>query len=68
MNWKLQQVAHYLGPVRLQVEFQGISEEGFQAAFRQEALRRLDWVEAVIFSEELTDQQKIQTLQQEFLA
>lgn len=33
MDWTWRQLAHYLGPVKLQVEFQGITEEGLQSLY-----------------------------------
>ncbi len=59
MRWTQQMLAHYLGRVRTVVEFEGITEEGLEAALRQEALRRLEQIEAVIFCEEMTEQEKV---------
>ncbi len=52
------------GNFRLQVEFQGITDQGLQAAFRQEAVRRLAMLEAIVFEDEATDSEKVQTLKE----
>ncbi len=62
MEWTTQQLHRYLGRVRLQVEFQGITDQGLQAAFRQEAVRRLIMLEAIVFEDEADDHEKIQAL------
>ncbi len=67
MNWPQRFIAQYLRRAQLVVEFQGITEEGLGAALEQEAIKRLDWVEALVFSEESTDREKIAALQQWFL-
>ncbi len=64
MEWTQQMLARYLGRVRLDVEFQGITDQGLQAAFRQEAVRRLAAVEAIVFEDEATDSEKVQTLKE----
>ncbi len=64
MEWTQQMLARYLGQVRLQVEFQGITDRGLQAAFHQEAVRRLAAVEAIVFEDEATDSEKVQALKE----
>ncbi len=64
MEWTQQMLARYLGRVRLQVEFQGITDHGLQAAFRQEAVRRLAMAEAIVFEDEASDSEKIQALKE----
>ena len=64
MEWTQQMLARYLGRVRLQVEFQGITDQGLQDVFQQEALRRLAAVEAIVFEDEATDSEKVQTLKE----
>ncbi len=64
MEWTQQMLARYLGRVRLQVEFQGITDQGLQAAFRQEAVRRLAAVEAIVFEAETADSEKVQALKE----
>lgn len=59
MRWTQQMLAHYLGRVRTVVEFEGITEEGLAAALRQEALRRLEQVETIVFCEEMAEQEKV---------
>ncbi len=49
MEWTIQRLRRYLGPVKVQVAFQGITDEGLQAAFHQEAVQRLALVEAIVF-------------------
>lgn len=68
MEWIWRHLAHYVGRTKMQIEFKGISGEVLEAALRQEALNRLQWVELIIFSEEIDDRQKIEMLQQWFLA
>lgn len=63
MDWIWKRLAYHVGRVKTQVEFQGISEEALSAALRQEALRRLEWIEWILSSEELDDEQKIEALQ-----
>ncbi len=64
MEWTTQQLIRYLGSVRLQVEFQGITDQGLQAAFRQEAVRRQAMLEAIVFEDEATDSEKVQALKE----
>ncbi len=64
MEWTQQMLARYLGRVRLDVEFQGITDQGLQAAFRQEAVRRLAAVEAIVFEDEAADSEKVQALKE----
>lgn len=64
MEWTQQMLARYLGRVRLQVEFQGITDRGLQAAFRQEAVRRLATAEAIVFEDGATDGEKVQALKE----
>lgn len=63
MDWIWKRLAYHVRRVKTQIEFQGISEEALSAALRQEALRRLEWVEWILYSEELDDEQKIEALQ-----
>ncbi len=64
MEWTTQQLHRYLGRVRLQVEFQSITDQGLQAAFRQEAVRRLAMLEAIVFEDETDDHEKVQALKE----
>ena len=64
MEWTTQQLHRYLGQVRLQVEFQGITDQGLHAAFRQEAVRRLTMLEAIVFEDEADDHEKVQALKE----
>lgn len=66
MEWTTQQLRRYLGRVRLQVEFSGITDQGLQAAFGQEAVRRLAALEAIVFEDEATDSEKVQAIKELF--
>lgn len=68
MDWIWKRLAYYVGQTKMQIEFEGISEEVLTVALRQEALNRLQWVEQVVFNEEADDRKKIEILQQWFLA
>lgn len=68
MQWIWKRLAHYVRRTTLQIEFEGISEEALETMLRQEALNRLRWVEQMVFNEELDDKEKIEALQQWFLA
>lgn len=67
MEWIWKRLSRYVGQAKLQVEFNGITRESLEALLHQEALERLRRVQLVLFSEELDDQQKVETLQQYFL-
>ncbi len=64
MEWTTQQLHRYLGSVRLQVEFQGITDQGLQTALRQEAVRRQAMLETIVFEDETTDSEKVQALKE----
>lgn len=68
MDWIWQKLARHVGRINTQVEFEGLSEEGLTAALRQEAVRRLKHVEAIVFSEEISEDEKIGVLKEWFLA
>ncbi len=68
MEWTTQQLHRYLGRVKLQVEFQGITDQGLQAAFRHEAVRRLTMLEAIVFEDGTDDHEKVQALKELFHA
>lgn len=67
MEWTIQKLRRYLGAVKVQVEFQGITDEGFQTAFHQEAIQRLALVEAIVFDEETSEHARIEALKEQFL-
>lgn len=67
MEWMWKRLSHYVKRTKMQVEFDGISAEALSATLRQEALKRLEWVEMMVFSEEISDQEKIKTFQDWFL-
>ncbi len=49
------------------LEFSGITAEVLQAVLCQESLRRLQWAEELVFTEELNSEEKVQALQAWFL-
>lgn len=67
MNWVWKRLAPFVRTTT-EVEITGISEEQLRDSLNQEALRRLSQIEAVIFSEELDSEEKVQTIQDSFLA
>lgn len=66
MNWVWRRLAPFVRTA-MTIEITGISEEQLRDVLRQEALRRLDWVETVIFDEEISNEDKVQVIQSEFL-
>lgn len=66
MNWFWRRVAQHLRG-RLSVELVGITEEALVQALHSEAMRRLGEVEGILFSEDMTDGEKISILQACFL-
>ncbi len=67
MEWTIQKLRRYLGPVKVQVEFRGITDEGLQAALHQEAVQRLALVEAIVFDEETPEHARMAALKEQFL-
>lgn len=61
MNWIWKRLASYV-QVKTQVEFEGISEQALEKALRQEAILRLQYVEAVVFSDETEEKERIRAL------
>lgn len=66
MNWVWRRLAPFVRTT-MAVEIKGISEEQLQDILHQEALRRLRWIEAVVFNEEISDEEKVQVIQGKFL-
>ncbi len=66
MNWVWRRLAPFVRTT-MAVEIKGISEEQLQDILHQEALHRLRWIEAVVFNEEISDEEKVQVIQGEFL-
>lgn len=66
MHWVWRRLAPYVRTTTT-IELTGISEEQLRDIFRQEALRRLRWIETVIFNEEISDTDKVQVIQTAFL-
>lgn len=68
MEWIWKRLAHHVARKKLEIEFTGITGEELTTALRQEALNRLRWVELVIFSDEIDDHEKVESLRAWFLA
>lgn len=68
MEWIWKRLAHHVARKKLEIEFTGITGEELTTALRQEALNRLRWVEQVIFSDEIDDHEKVESLRAWFLA
>lgn len=66
MDWVWRNLSQYIRLGSVPVEFHGITAEELQSALRQEALRRLGLVEAIVFCDEVTDTEKIQSLVEQF--
>lgn len=67
MEWIWKRLAHHVARKKLEIEFTGITGEELTTALRQEALNRLRWVEQVIFSDEIDDHEKVESLRAWFL-
>lgn len=59
MKWTRQKLAHYLGNVRTIVEFEGITGEELARAFEGEAMLRLKQIQAIVYNEYETDEEKV---------
>lgn len=59
MEWTRQKLAHYLGPVRTVVEFEGITGDELARALEGEAMLRLQQIQAIVYNEEQTDREKL---------
>lgn len=68
MEWIWKRLAHHVARKKLEIEFTGITGEELTTVLRQEALNRLRWVELVIFSDEIDDHEKVESLRAWFLA
>lgn len=66
MDWMWRRLAGHVR-AKTQVEWIGISAEELAAALRQTAIRRLEYVEAIVFNEEIEEDQKIGLLEAWFL-
>ena len=62
MTWVWKHLAPYVSATTA-IEISGISAEELYDILHQGALDRLKWVEAVIFSEEIDDEEKVHTIQ-----
>lgn len=59
MEWTRQKLAYYLGRVRTIVEFEGITGEELAQAFEGEAMTRLKQIQAIVYNEEQTEEEKL---------
>lgn len=66
MSWFWRQVSQYLRAHTV-VELHGITEDALLSALHGEAMRRLDCIGQIIFSEEMTDKEKVLMIQKKFL-
>lgn len=66
MDWVWKRLAPFVRAA-MTIELTGVSEEQLRGILEQEALRRLSWVEAVVFSEEISNEEKVQVIQNRFL-
>ncbi len=64
MTWTQQKLAHYLGRVRTVVEFEGITGEELERAFRGEAMRRLQTVQNIIDNVDLSNEEKLAAIRE----
>ncbi len=62
MEWTQQKLARYIGRVRTVVEFEGITAEELSRVFEGEAMRRLSRIEEIIYSDEMTAEEKVNTI------
>lgn len=62
MEWTRQKLAQYLGRVRAVVEFEGITGDELAQAFEGEAMLRLKQVQAIVYHEEQTDEEKLKDI------
>ncbi len=62
MEWTQQKLARYIGRVRTVVEFEGITAEELSRVFEGEAMRRLSQIEEIIYSDEMTAEEKVNTI------
>lgn len=63
MEWTKQKLARYIGDIRTVVEFQGITEGELERIFQEEAMRRLQQVENVIYNEYLSSEEKVASIE-----
>ncbi len=59
MMWTQQTLAHYLGRAKTVVEFEGITGEELEQAFRGEAMQRLQRIQDIIDNEYLSNEVKL---------
>lgn len=67
MEWIWKRLARHVGRMRTVIEFEGLSEEALTAALHQESVRRLNHVEAIVFSDEIEEDEKLNALKEWFL-
>ncbi len=62
MDWIWKRLRQHISGVTATVEFEGLDEGELKETFRLEAVRQLAWVEGIVFEEEMSDREKIETL------
>lgn len=62
MEWTQQKLNLYLGRVRTVVEFEGITGKELEQVFRKEAMRRLQQIEGIVMTTDLTDREKVDAI------
>lgn len=62
MEWTQQRLARYIGRVRTVVEFEGITADELSRAFEGEAMGRLSQVEKIVYSEDMTAEEKVEEI------
>lgn len=59
MEWTKYRLAHYLGQVKMVMEFKGVTGEELAQALNGEAIKRLEQIEGIVCNEYQSDSQKI---------
>lgn len=68
MSWTTQKLAHYLGHVKMVVEFQGgVTGEDLERIFKDEALLRLARVRNTLCDEYMSDKEKLAYIWEQIL-
>lgn len=59
MEWTQRKLNHYLGKVRMVVEFEGVTGEELERALTGEAMQRLRQIEDIVQNMDLTEGEKL---------
>ena len=59
MEWTQRKLNHYLGKVRMVVEFEGVTGEELERALTGEAIQRLRQIEDIVQNMDLTEGEKL---------